>query len=383
MPSSGPAAAPESVARATKAHGDPVLTRRALNRTLLQRQLLLERVDRPPLDVVRHLVGLQAQEPGDPYVGLWSRIADFDPTSLSDAIESRAAVRIGLMRTTLHLVTVDDALGLAPVMDGVHRRTFRSTPMYKLLAGTDLAAITGEAREAVEAAPMTPTDLGRHLATLWPDREPPSLALVARYHLPLVQVPPRGLWQRTGRATNTTLQVWTGRTPVAYGVDDIIRRYLRAFGPATVGDMRTWSWLTGLRGVVDGMGAELRTYRDEHGRELLDLVDMDIADEAMPVPIRFLPQYDNFFLSHEDRSRLNGDMAWGLDFAWKGVILVDGWISATWRHRRAEKGQPATITIELGPSVTPQQRDEVVAEGERLAAFLAAGRPPQVIVAAS
>jgi hypothetical protein len=147
--------------------------------------------------------------------------------------------------------------------------------------------------------------------------------------------------------------------------------------------MRTWSWLTGLREVVDEMRSELRVYRDEHGRELLDLADGVITPEDTPAPIRFLPQYDNVFLSHEDRSRLNGDMAWGLDFAWKGVILVDGWISATWRHRTKAKGQPATITIEVGPSVTTTQRDEVVAEGERLAAFLAADRPPQVILAAS
>jgi hypothetical protein len=359
----------------------PTLSRRALNRTLLARQHLLERVARPPLEVVEHVVGLQAQEPIDPYVALWSRIADFDPQTLSDALAERRAVRIGLMRTTLHLVTTDDALGLAPLMDPVLRRAFASTAFDKALAGADKAAVVEAARQALERAPMTPSELGRHLAERWPDRDAQALSLLARYHLPLVQVPPRGLWRQTGRATNSTLQAWIGRESEAVPVGDVVRRYLRAFGPATVSDIRTWSWLTGLREVVERLRPELRTYRDERGRELLDLEDGVIADEDLPAPIRFLPQYDNVFLSHEDRSRINGDMAWGLDFAWKGVIFVDGWISGAWRHRKADK--PPTLTIELGPSVTPAQREEVVAEGERLAVFLAADRPPPIFVAES
>ena len=130
----------------------PTLSRRALNRTLLARQHLLERVARPPLEVVEDLVGLQAQEPTDPYVALWSRIADFDPRTLSDALAERRAVRIGLMRTTLHLVSTDDALGLAPVMDPVLRRAFASTAFDKALAGADRAAVTKAARQALESA---------------------------------------------------------------------------------------------------------------------------------------------------------------------------------------------------------------------------------------
>ena len=114
-------------------------------------------------------------------------------------------------------------------------------------------------------------------------------------------------------------------------------RYLAAFGPATVSDIRTWSWLTGLREVVEGMRPHLRTYRDEAGRELLDVEDGVIADAGPPAPVRFLPQYDNVFLSHDDRSRLNGGMSWGLDFAWKGPILVDGFITGAWRIRRERR----------------------------------------------
>jgi hypothetical protein len=248
------------------------------------------------------------------------------------------------------------------------------------LAGADTAAIVEAARGAVEATPMTPTDLGRHLADRWPDLDPQSLSLLARYHLPLVQVPPRGLWRQTGRATNTTLQAWSGREPDAVPVDDLVTRYLRAFGPASASDLRTWSWLTGLREVVDRLRPTLRSYRDERGRELLDVEDGILMDEDILAPIRFLPQYDNVFLSHDDRSRINGDLPWGLDFAYKGSILVDGMISGTWRHRKADR--PPSMTIELGPSVTPAQRDEVVAEGEGLAAFLAADPPPVIVTPA-
>lgn len=344
------------------------LSRRVLNRTLLSRQGLLERSDRDPLEVIETLVALQAQEPIDPYVGLWSRITSFDPMVVSDAIEARRVVRMGSLRTTLHLLTSEDALAVATLTAGVHRRTFRNTPFAKALAGIELDDVVEAARTALEARPMTPSDLGKHLAARWPGRDPASLAYLARYSLPLVQVPPRGLWGRKGRATNTTLEAWTGRTPVATTVDDLVLRYLRSFGPASVADIRTWSWFTGLREVVDRLRPRLRTYRDEADRELLDLEDGRLADPDVPAPVRFLPQYDNVFLSHDDRSRINGAMSWGLDFVWKGPILVDGGITGAWRVRRV--GTIATMTIELGRSLTPAEREDLEGEAERLGAFL-------------
>lgn len=355
------------------ARSAPILSRRALNRTLLGRQLLLERTARPPLEVIEHLVGLQAQESIDPYVGLWTRIVGFDPVAASALIERREAVRMGLMRTTIHLVSTADALGLAPVTAAVQARVFRSTSFAKDLAGLDPQAVLTAAREAVDASPMTPADLGRHLATKWPDRVPGSLAQLARYHLSLVQVPPRALWGRTARTANTTLEAWIGATPRAFDIEIIVRRYLAAFGPATVGDVRTWSWLTGLRDVVEGMRPELRTYRDERGRELFDVTDGQIVEEDVPAPVRFLPQYDNVFLSHEDRSRINGAMSWGLDFGWKGAILVDGGISGAWRVRRA--GKVATMTVELGRDLTRAERVDLEGEADALARFLDPDRP--------
>jgi hypothetical protein len=351
------------------ASGAPLLSRRGLNRTLLGRQLLLERVDRTPEAVIEHLVGMQAQEPPDPYVALWSRIKGFDPTGLSALIAERRAVRIGLMRGTLHLVTAADCRAMYPVMAEVMARIFRSTTFNRNLEGIEVSAVLAAARSALEDRPRTPSELGAVLAETWPDRDPSSLAYAARYHLPLVQVPPRGLWRQTGRATNTTAEAWLGGPmDPADAPDAMVLRYLAAFGPATVGDIRTWSWLTGVREVIDRLRPRLRTFRDDAGRELFDVPDGILVDADVPAPIRFLPQYDNLFLSHEDRSRINGAMSWDLEFAWKGPILIDGGISATWRFRRSGTG--ATMRIELGRSLTAAERRELDAEAERLATYL-------------
>jgi hypothetical protein len=348
-----------------------VLSRRTLNRTLLARQLLLERVRRPALDVVELLVGMQAQEPIDPYVGLWTRIDGFDPTELSRAIEERHVVRMGLLRGTLHLVTARDALAQYPILADVMTRSWRSSPFAKRLVDVDLGAVVARARALLEERPITPSELGAAMAPGWPDRDATSLAYAARFLLPLVQVPPRGLWGRTSRPTNTTAEAWLGASmEAAPSVEDLVLRYLAVFGPASVADMRVWSWLTGLREVVDGLRPRLRTFRDEAGRELFDVEAAPIGDPDLPAPIRFLPQYDNVFLSHDDRSRILVDGVKIEDLVWKGGVLVDGYVGAAWRIRRDKKA--ATMTVTLYVPVTGEQRAEIEAEGERLFTFLAA-----------
>ncbi len=358
----------------------PVLDQRTLNRTLLARQGLLARERRPAREVVERLVGLQAQEPIDPYVALWTRIEGFDPLELSGLIERREAVRMGTLRGTLHLVTAADCVppscrcspGTANGR-GAARRSPSSSP-----GSTSMPSSPPVARRW-SASRCSPAALGEVLSARWPDRDRASLAYAARIMLPLVQVPPRGLWRKTGRTVNTTAEAWLG---VPMGTDDdpapLIRRYLAAFGPATPADVRTWSWLTGVREVLERMRPTLATYRDEAGRELFDLPDATIADPDLPAPVRFLPQYDNVFLSHDDRSRISGELSWGLEFVWKGVLLVDGGIAGAWRVRR--DGTVATMTIELGRVLSPAERRELDEEAERLGAFLDPDRTRDVVL---
>lgn len=215
---------------------------------------------------------------------------------------------------------------------------------------------------------MTPSELGAALSPDWPGRDAPSLAYAARFLLPLVQVPPRALWGRTGRPTNTTAESWLGASMAEPSIDDLVLRYLAVFGPAAVADIRVWSWLTGLREVVDRLRPRLRTFRDDAGRELFDVMDGLILDEDLPAPIRLLPQYDNVFLSHDDRSRILSDAVSVPDLAWRGGVLVDGLVAAAWRIDRDRRR--AAMTVTLAQRVSPDQRVEIEAEAERLLAFL-------------
>jgi hypothetical protein len=349
----------------------PVLSPRALNRTLLGRQLLLERVDRPAEAVIEHLVGMQAQEPLDPYVGLWTRITGFDPAELSTLIEERRAVRGSTLRTTLHLMTARDFLALRPVLQDVLERAWRSSPFAKDLVGLDLAEVVGAGRELLDKVPLTTAQLAVALADRWPDRTPNSLAYASRFLLPIVQVPPRGLWGKKAGPRALTVETWLGQplgTDTA--ADDAVLRYLAAFGPSSVADIRIWSWLTGLREVVERLRPRLRTFRDEAGRELFDVQDGLLVDADVPAPIRFLPQYDNIFLSHEDRSRILLERIKVADLVWKGGVLIDGFVSGAWRIRR-ETGR-ATMTIELAIPRAGAPRVELEEEGTRLFEFLAA-----------
>jgi hypothetical protein len=348
----------------------PILDQRTLNRTLLARQGLLRRERRPVAGVLEDLVGLQAQEPQNPFVGLWSRIEGFDPTELDRLLVDRAAVRTGLMRTTLHLVTADDAVALQPLFAPVLARTLQSQRAFRIgLDGLDLAEVAAEGERHLSAQPMTAGVLRPLLAERFPGRDPAVLMMAVRYLVPVVQVPPRGLWRQSRQPTLTTLAAWTGRSPGTDGdTDAVVLRYLRAFGPASTSDVRTWSWLTGLAPVVARLRAELRTYRDPSGRELLDVPDGPIVDGGEEAPIRFLPEYDNTFLSHADRARITPTRP-TLEQYDKGTLLVDGFATAGWRLK-VDAG--ATVLV-IRPirALTVAEQSAVDDEAQSLLAFLA------------
>ena len=347
-----------------------VLTTRALNRALLARQHLLERAAMPPLSMVEHLVALQAQNPHDPYLALWSRVDAFAAADISDALADARLVRIGLLRTTLHLVTAEDARSLWPVVRPVFARAWSHSPFRKDLPGIAVDEILDAARPMLDET-LTLTELGRRLEARWPGRSPASLSYAARFLLPIVQVPPRGLWGRSGQARWRRLDSWTGKEggerPDATTVGDLVLRYLAAFGPATPADIATWSWLTGYREVLESLRPRLRTFRDEAGRELFDVPDAPIPRPDTPAPFRFLPEYDNVALSHADRSRIIAPEAGGRITGYVGTFLVDGFVAGQWRIDRV--GDAATLVLDPFTPMSTEQRDEAVAEGESLLAF--------------
>ena len=347
-----------------------MLTRRDLNRALLERQLLLERRAVPAEAALEGLAGMQAQEPQAPYVGLWSRIEGFDPAELSRLIDERRAIRTGLMRATIHLVTARDWAWLWPLIRPVPARAFRSSAYSKALAGADVDEVVAAGRALVEAEPRTRAEVGLLLAERWPAADRAALAAAVGLHLPVVHVPPRALWRRSGQARWTTAPAWLAAAPAdAPAAEDLVRRYLAAFGPATVKDIQAWSGLTGLRAVADGLGDELHTAVDEDGRELLDIPGAPLPDAGTPAPPRFLAPFDNAILAHADRGRIIAAEHRAVVFGDRlmRTFLVDGFVAGTWRI------DGATLTVRPLRPLAARDRRAVMDEAERLLAF--AGPP--------
>jgi DNA glycosylase AlkZ-like len=352
------------------------LATRQLNRTLLGRQLLLERAGHSPLQVVDRLVGLQAQEPQAPYQGLWARIAGFDPDSLSRLLAERAVVRTWLMRTTIHLVSRTDCLDLALLMLTGHERRYGSTASAKAAASVDRTELLSAAADLLAEEPRTRSELGVELAKRWPDVEGSALAYTAAYLLPLVQVPPRGLWRTSGAVRMTTIRQWLGETPTpSPNLHQLVRRYLYAFGPATAADFRAWSGLANLGDLfasVDG----LRTFSDEQGRTLYDAADGLLVDADVEAPVRFLPPFDNAILGHHDRSRIVPQefraLIAGGDRLMR-VFLVDGFVAGNWTIAND------TLLVQPFRRLDAGESKGVRAEAEQLLDFLSPGTKKRML----
>lgn len=326
------------------------LSLRAVNRATLARQHLIERVERPAEDMITHLLGLQAQAPFPPYTGLWARLIGFRQEELASALVDRRVVRIALMRGTVHLVTAADAAFLRPltqpIMDSDLR--LRSAP-GGVLADVDLTKVAGVAREILEADPLTGRELGGALAEHFPDHPPGMLAHAARGLLPLVQIPPRAVWGQAGQTRYRTAEHWLDRAlDPAPDPARLVERYLAAFGPASVADLQAWSGLTRLREVVEPLRPSLRTFTDPAGRELFDLPDALRPDPDLPVPVRFLAEFDNVLLGYADRTRMMTEENRKLLFGRKngvfpGTVLIDGFLRGEWTITRERKAVALTV----------------------------------------
>jgi hypothetical protein len=299
----------------------------------------------------------------------------FHPDDLAQLIKDRRAVRIALMRGTIHLVTERDCLALRPVVQPIMDRSLKSGAFSRSRVGINTQALAAAGRAIVEEKPRTLVEIGKLLQEQWPDRDATALAYAIRDMLPLVQVPPRGLWGASGQATCTTAEAWLGDSLAAdSSPDELIIRYLAAFGPATVRDMQKWSGLSGLREVAERLRPRLRTFRDEHCNELFDLLNAPLPDPDTPAPPRFLPEFDNVLLSHADRTRIIADEhRWGVftnNGLMLGAVLVDGFVRATWKIAK-ERGT-ATLVIQPFARLAKQDRAALVDEGARLLAFASA-----------
>jgi len=352
-----------------------ILSRRRLNRATLARQHLLERVSAPAIDTIEHLAGMQSQAPLAPYVGLWTRLRNFTPDELSALTEQRHVVRLHLMRTTVRLVSARDALNWRMLFAAQHAAGF-AAHFRRGIAGVDEGQLLDEAKSLLEQRPRTRAELGKLLAKRWPQADPNALAYAATHHIALCQVPPRGVWGKTGAAAWAPVETWLGMPLRSTPVDALVLRYLGAFGPASVADIQLWSGLTRLNEVVERL--PLRRFRAETGQPMHDLPDAPRPGEDTVAPPRFLPEYDNLLLSHRDRTRVSPDnrpvpLPPG-NGATTGTFLIDG----TWRGTWQVRGQK--LHLEPFGKLATADRDELLTEAAQLSSFIGPGTTHDIVL---
>jgi len=360
-----------------------VLSQRALNRALMARQLLLKREKLQPLAVIEQLAGMQAQVPRPPFVGLWTRLQRFDPDSLLALARSKKIVRATAMRGTIHLLSTRDFLSFRPLLsDSLAKGAWA-------IAGRRLGAVdiepfheAGRAFFAKNAAPFE--GLRDLLGRKFPRHDVRAMAYVVRLGIPLVMVPTDDdRWGWPGNAAFTLADAWFGKQEPAapLPMEGMVRRYLAAFGPATPGDAQTWSGIPGMREVFERMRRELVTFRDERKRELFDLPEAPRPDEDTPAPVRFLPEYDNVVLSHDDRSRIvateHRSKLVLKNLVVLGGFTVDGFVAGTWKVE--VKRKETVLTLSPFAALAKKAKAEVEAEAERLVEFLEPDSPKHTV----
>lgn len=349
----------------------PSLDSRALNRELLARQMLLAREAVPAAAVLARVVGLQAQWPRPPFVGVWTRSEDFRRAELLDLLAARAVVRGTLFRGTLHLVTAADYAAFRPALQPVLTRGLRL--LGERGAGIDPGRATAAARRFLAGGPRTFEDIRDHLVATFPDCNDRGLGYTVRMLLPLVQEPSGGAWGFPSVSRFALADAWLGMPIAGSGaVEPLLLRYLAAFGPASVGDAQTWSGLQNLKPAFEALRPRLAVFRDARRRELFDLPDAPRPDAGTAAPVRFLPEFDNVLLAHQDRSRIVADAhkpaVYLPALRVAPTFLVDGCVAGTWAVETKQK--VATLVATPFGGLAPSARKALRSEAEALVRFL-------------
>jgi hypothetical protein len=346
------------------------LSRLALNRATLARQLLLARAEMPAREAIAHLAGLQAQVPRPPHLGLWTRLAGYRREDLNGLLASGEAVRAPAMRATLHVLTAEDYRHWRPALQPLLTAAMQGVLRDRAIT-LDVPALVEAARLFFDAAPATFTALRAHLVERFPDVDERAMGYAVRTHLPLVMVPDDTPWGYPADARFAVAETWLKRPlESADHTEALVLRYLAAFGPATVADAQTWSGLK-LKAAFEALRPQLLTFRDENRRELFDLPDAPRPPEDTPAPVRLVPEYDNLVLAHADRTRLIPE-AYRPRIVTKNLkvqatFLVDGMVAGLWRSAR--KGKQASLTLEPFEPLPAPVLAELKAEAERLLRF--------------
>lgn len=345
------------------------LSPRRLNRTLLLRQHLLERVPGDTVSMAGSLVGLHAQEPLPPYLSLAARLQDFDPYDVTRALEEARLVRLVTLRGTLHLLRPEDAVTQRVWTRPVQERERKVSQVIRPALGLDPAEFVRVLERALDEGPLPQRELSTRLVAAFPGLPPAALGQLARVSLPLVQLPPRGCWKQSGGVVYERLERWVGLPMTEPDVPETVRRYLQVYGPASTADVTAWSGITRLGPVLAAM-ADLVRHEDQDGRVLYDLPGAPIADEDTPAPVRLLGTYDNLWLSHAGRDRVTEPdkrRRWmGRNGGSGMVLLVDGWLEGLWRPVDG-RVEVTTLFRELDAT----ERSSLAEETDRVEALLA------------
>ncbi|GAA2272666.1 winged helix DNA-binding domain-containing protein [Glycomyces scopariae] len=379
-----PVLAAAAVVRVRLNGGVSVISTRALNRTLLARQLLTERVALAPLAAIEHLVAMQGQHPNSPYIGLWTRLAPFAHDDLAALLRDGRAVRSLTLRRTVHVSSAADYAWLRPAVQPVVATALKSSYYASEIEGLDLDELTRAGREILAGSTLTRKEFGRLLAERFPGRHAGRLADTVEVTAALTHAARNGAWGGWRHPSNVAVALAEEQTGVPMredrDLDGLIRRYLAAFGPASVMDAQAWSGLTRLRERFDAMRPSLRVLKGENSTELFDLPDGVLADADGEVPVRFLPAFDNALLGHRDRTRVISDedrkryaagAAGGVP-----MVLVDGFAAATWTVAGTE------VTVTPTRPLADADAAAVAAEGARLLDFIAPDDPDRRLVLA-